>query len=272
MKQAAENREQIAKNREQTTDILVVKNLYSGYNGIDVIKDISLSASRGEVLAVIGPNGCGKTTLLKTLARLLPYRGSITLEGKEISSLSRKNLAKKIALLAQTSGIYFPYSVYDTCSLGRFPHSSSILKGLSVEDEEMIRQVLVKLELWDIKDNLINELSGGQLQRVFLARTIVQNPELILLDEPTNHLDLKHQVELLEYLSLWAKENNRAVVAVLHDLNLARRYAHRAVLLCQGILVSQGDCDAVLSGELLQETYGLDIKAFMLESLRKWQG
>jgi iron complex transport system ATP-binding protein len=251
--------------------MLDVKNLFSGYNGIDIIRDINFSAQRGEILALIGPNGCGKTTLLKTLARLLPYKGSINLEGREISGLSRKSLSQKVALLAQTAGIYFPYTVYDTVALGRFAYSSSILKSFSTDDREIIRGILEKLELWDIKDNLINELSGGQLQRVFLARTMVQNPNLILLDEPTNHLDLKHQIELLEYLSIWAKENNRAVIAVLHDLNMARRFAGRAFLLRQGLLVSSGMCDSVLSGEILKETYGLDIKAFMLESLRKWQ-
>ena len=251
--------------------MLDVKSLSSGYNGIDVIKDISFSAQRGEILAVIGPNGCGKTTLLKTLARLLPYKGAVTLEDREISDLSRKSLAQKVALLAQTAGIYFPYTVYDTAALGRFAYSSSILKGLSADDREIIRGILEKLELWDIKDSLINELSGGQLQRVFLARAMVQNPDLILLDEPTNHLDLKHQIELLEYLSLWAKENNRTVIAVLHDLNMARRFAGRAFLLSRGFLVSSGMCDSVLSGEILKETYGLDIKAFMLESLGKWR-
>ena len=220
---------------------------------------------------MIGPNGCGKTTLLKTLARLLPYRGSVLLEQTEITSISRKNLAQKIALLAQTGGIYFPYSVYDTAALGRFPHSTSLFKNLSAKDHEITRRVLEKLGLWEVNNRLINELSGGQLQRVFLARTLAQDPELILLDEPTNHLDLKHQIELLEYLSLWVKENNRAVIAVLHDLNLACRYADNIALMADGLIVSCGKCENVLSGELLKKTYGIDIKAFMLESLAKWQ-
>jgi iron complex transport system ATP-binding protein len=250
--------------------MLDVKNLFSGYGGIDIIKDISFSVRRGEVLAVIGPNGSGKTTLLKTLNRLLPYRGSIILEGREISTLSKKKLAQKTGLLAQSMGIYFPYSVYDTAALGRYPHSVSFLKGLSASDNEIIQEILEKLELWDVKDKLINELSGGQLQRVFLARTLIQNPDLILLDEPTNHLDLKHQVELLEYLSRWAKENNRSVIAVLHDLNLTRRFADTAILLDKGITVSGGKCDSVLSGEVLHTAYGIDIERFMLDSLKKW--
>jgi iron complex transport system ATP-binding protein len=184
---------------------------------------------------------------------------------------SRKALAQKIGLLAQSAGVYFPYTVYDTAALGRFPHSSSFLKGFSADDKEIIRDVLEKLELWDVKDSLINELSGGQFQRVFLARTLVQNPDLILLDEPTNHLDLKHQLELLEYLSLWAKNHNRAVIAVLHDLNLTRRFADTAILLDRGEPLSSGKCDSVLSGETLRTAYGIDIKRFMLDSLQKWQ-
>ena len=251
--------------------MLEAKNLSSGYGGADIIRGINLAAIRGQTLAIIGPNGCGKTTLLKTLARLLKYKGEIFLEGREISNFQRKNLAQKIALLSQSSGIYFPYTVYDTASLGRYPHSSSLLKNLTKEDDNIIHHILGKLDLLEIKDRLINELSGGQLQRVFLARTLVQNTDLILLDEPTNHLDLKHQVELLDYLSMWAKENNRAVIAVLHDLNLARRFAETAALMCSGQLVSSGTCEEVLSDNKLTEVYGLDIKAFMLESLKKWQ-
>ncbi|MCL2479358.1 MAG: ABC transporter ATP-binding protein [Treponema sp.] len=251
--------------------MLEVKNLYSGYNGTDIIRDISFQARGAEILAIIGPNGCGKTTLLKTLAKLLPYRGSVTLDQAEISAIPRKKLARKIALLVQTNGIYFPYSVYDTAALGRYSHSSSMFKNLNADDQEIIRGVLEKLGLWDIRDKMINELSGGQLQRVFLARTLVQNPDLILLDEPTNHLDLKHQIELLEYLSRWARENQRAVIAVLHDLNLANSFADNAILMAEGRLISYGKCSAVLSGGLLQEIYGLDIRSFMIDSLEKWK-
>jgi iron complex transport system ATP-binding protein len=111
--------------------VLEIKNLYAGYNGVDIIHDISLRAQRGEVLAVIGPNGCGKTTLLKAVARLLSYRGAITLEGKELSSFTRKAMARKIALMGQSAQIYFPYTVYDTVSLGRYPYSGGFLKSVS---------------------------------------------------------------------------------------------------------------------------------------------
>jgi iron complex transport system ATP-binding protein len=251
--------------------MLEIKNLCAGYNGVDIIHGINLRALRGEVLAVIGPNGCGKTTLLKAVARLLSYRGAITLEGKELASFTRKAMARKIALMGQSAQIYFPYTVYDTVSLGRYPYSGGFLKSLSQEDAGVVNRVIERLELSDVRHRMITELSGGQLQRVFLARTLAQDPDLILLDEPTNHLDLKHQVELLEYLSLWAKENSKAVVAVLHDLNLARRFGHSAALIGNGALVSAGKPEAVLNGATLREIYGIDIKAFMIESLERWR-
>jgi iron complex transport system ATP-binding protein len=251
--------------------VLEIKNVYSGYKGIDVIRDITLSAGRGEVLCIVGPNGCGKTTLLKSIAHILPYRGSILMDSQEVSSFSRKDLAKRIALLGQTSELYFPYSVYDAIALGRYAHARGFLKTLSGEDAELITDTIKKLELYDEKDRMINELSGGQLQRVFLARTLVQNPDLILLDEPTNHLDLKHQVELLRYLVAWAKENNKTVIGVFHDLNLVHHFGDTAAVMGGGKLVAFGRPEAALDGETLRETYGLDIRKFMLESLENWK-
>jgi iron complex transport system ATP-binding protein len=251
--------------------MLAIKNLYGGYKGRDVVHDISFSVDRGEILCLLGPNGCGKTTLLKSIVRIIPCRGSVTINSREISEFSRKELAKKIAFLGQTSEIYFPYSVYDTVALGRYAHSSGFLRGFSGEDERMITVILKKLELYDEKDRMINELSGGQLQRVFLARTLVQDPDIILLDEPTNHLDLKHQVELLGYLKNWAAENNKIVIGVLHDLNLVHNFGDTAALLDRGRLTALGRPEAVFDGETLLKTYGIDIRAFMLQSLENWK-
>ncbi|GHV77666.1 iron ABC transporter [Spirochaetia bacterium] len=251
--------------------MLEIKSLYSGYNGTDVIRDISFTVDKGEVFFIVGPNGCGKTTLLKSIANILSYRGTVTLDGRETASFSRKNLAKKIALMSQTSEIYFPYSVYDTVSLGRYAYSQGFMRNLSDTDTEIIETAIKRLGLADVRDRMINELSGGQLQRVFLARTLAQNPDIILLDEPTNHLDLKHQVELLHYLISWAKENNKTVIGVLHDLNLARSFADTAAIMSEGKLVAQGNPETVLSGETLKTVYDMDIRAFMLESLENWR-
>ena len=252
--------------------MIEIKDVYAGYGYGDIIKGISLRAERGEKLCVLGPNGCGKSTLLKSIARLIQYRGTITLEGDDIAALPRKELAKKIALLGQSAQVYFPYTVYETVSLGRYAYAEGFLKNLSAADKGIIEDTLKKLDLWSIRDSIIDELSGCQLQRVYLARALAQDPDLMLLDEPTNHLDLKHQVELLEYISLWAKDKRKTVIAVLHDLNLVHRFADTAVLMKKGELVSSGKCESIFSGKTLEDVYGLDIRTFMLRSLEKWRG
>jgi iron complex transport system ATP-binding protein len=251
--------------------MLEVKDLSAGYGGGDVIKGISFKAGQGECLCILGPNGSGKSTVLRAIARIIDYRGTIALESGDVRCFSRKELAKKIALLGQNSQIFFPYTVYETVSLGRYPYTAGILKNLSCEDMAVIEDVMRKLDIWDIKNRMIDELSGGQLQRVFLAKTLAQTPDIILLDEPTNHLDLKNQIELMRYLKLWVKENNKTLIGVFHDLNLVQHFGDTAVLLNGGTLADCGDAGKVLNSETLKAVYGMDIRAFMRESMEKWQ-
>ncbi|MDR3019342.1 MAG: ABC transporter ATP-binding protein [Treponema sp.] len=270
--------------------MLEVRNLSAGYNSADVIRNISFTVHKGESLCVLGPNGCGKSTLLKAIARIIDHRGAVLLSGDnspngiDIASLPRKELAKKIALLGQTAQVFFPYTVYETVSMGRYAHSQgllSVLKDYPAGDKAIIQDVLKKLDLWDIKERMINELSGGTLQRVFLARTLAQTPDLILLDEPANHLDLKHQIELLDFLKSWVKENNTILIGVFHDLNLARNFGNTAILLnahvndpqtdTQTTIAAHGKIDNVLNSEVINEVYGTDIHGFMRKALEKWR-
>lgn len=251
--------------------MLEVKNLYCGYNGVDIIKDVSFRVDRGENICIVGPNGCGKSTLLKAISNLIPFKGSVLLDGNDTKSLKRKDLAIKIALMTQSSNILFPYSIYDTVALGRYAHLNGVFSRLNKKDEEIINNSLAKVGLLDIKDKLINELSGGQLQRVFLARAFAQDPDVILLDEPTNHLDLRYQIEMLDYLKVWAKENNKIVVAVLHDLNLVQNFGDKVLMLKDGVIKNNGNTREVLNGSDLEEVYGIDIKAFMIKTLEKWK-
>jgi iron complex transport system ATP-binding protein len=250
--------------------MLVCENVFSGYGGVDVIKDIGFTAENGELVCVIGANGCGKSTLLKSLAALLPYRGSVRVDGSEVSSLSRKKLAKKITLLSQMSQVYFSYTVYETVALSRYVYATTFFKTLSAQDRAVVDTVLGELALLPVKNKKLDELSGGQLQRVFLARALAQEPDIILLDEPTNHLDLKHQIELLEYLSAWVKSKNKIVIGVLHDLNLAYTFFEKAVLLKDGLLCETGKTSELFTGENLKNIYDIDVRAFMLRSLQKW--
>jgi iron complex transport system ATP-binding protein len=261
--------------------MLEIKDLFAGYGTAkssgtakknnDIIHNINLKVQKGESLCILGPNGSGKSTLLKAIARIINYRGLITLNDIDIASLSRKELAKKIALLGQTSQMFFPYTVYETVSMGRYAWSQGFMKNLSTEDISAIDNTAKQLDIWDIKNHMIDELSGGTLQRVFLAKTLTQTPDLILLDEPANHLDLKHQLDLLKFIKSWVNENNKIAIGVFHDLNLARLFGDTAVVLNNGYVAASRTATEVMNNDTLQEVYGIDVRTFMLEALKKWQ-
>jgi len=250
--------------------MLKVEKLFSGYNGTDVIFNIDFNVEKGESLCILGPNGCGKSTLLKSLARIIDYRGSILIDDNDISKLPRRKLAKKISLLSQSAQIYFPYTVYDTVLMGRYAHSSGLFGTPDKEDKSITEEILNKLDIWEIKDRMIDELSGGTIQRVFLARTLAQASDVILLDEPSNHLDLKHQIEVLEFLKTWIKEKNKILVSVFHDLNLARQFSDSAVILLDGKIALKGNINEALNSDVLSKAFGIDIRKFMKDSLEKW--
>lgn len=251
--------------------MLEIRDVRCGYDDKEIVKGVSFNVKRGNNLCIVGPNGCGKSTLLKSIANLLDYKGNIKLDSKEISKLNRKDLAKNVALMTQASNIYFPYTVYETVALGRYAHLKGVFSRINKEDDEIILKSITNVGLIDIKDKLISELSGGQLQRVYLARAFAQDPDVILLDEPTNHLDLKCQIEILDYLNRWTKENNKIVVAVLHDLNLVQTFGEKVVMMNNGKIISSGTAKEVLSRENLKEVYGVDVKGFMIDALEKWK-
>jgi iron complex transport system ATP-binding protein len=251
--------------------MLEASGLYAGYGGEDVIRNISFNAGRGECLCILGPNGCGKSTLLKAIARIIGCRGGVKLAGRELASFPRKELAKKLAFLGQAAQVYFPYTVRETVALGRYAYGEGFFKSPSREDDDIISKTMQILEIENIQNRMIDEISGGQLQRVFLAKTLAQNPELILLDEPTNHLDLKNQIDLLMFLKSWVRQNNRTLVSVLHDLNLARQFADTALLMNNGGIAAYGPVEQTLNSETLKAVYGFDVRRFMTDSLEKWR-
>ena len=254
-----------------TSVMIEVKNLSAGYNGVDVIRNISFRAEKGESLCILGPNSSGKSTLLKSIARIIDYRGQVLLEGRDAALFSRREFAKKTAMLSQSIQVFFPYTVYETVSMGRFAYSQGFMKNLSAEDKTITEDILKKLDIWDIRERMIDELSGGTLQRVFLARTLAQTPQIILLDEPANHLDLKHQIELLDFLKVWVKENDKTLIGVFHDFNLARRFGDTAVVLNNGTTASAGNIEDVLKSKTFNDAFGIDVRSYMLGSFEKWK-
>ncbi len=252
--------------------MLEVNGLCAGYDGTDVLHDVSFAVSPGENLCILGPNGCGKTTLLKAVAGLLPFKGEIRLGGQDLRRMKRRDIAARIAVMSQTSGIYFSYTVRETVMLGRYQHMKhGLFTAASAADREVVEQCLAATGLADLQDRQIDTLSGGQLQRVFLARTLAQQPQIILLDEPTNHLDLKHQVELIDYLKEWSRADGHAVIGVLHDVNLALRLSDHLLFLRDGRTAGMGKADELLTAGFLQAVYDMDVAGYMKTSLQQWE-
>jgi len=254
----------------------------TGTTGRDVLKGVSFDLRAGERLCVIGPNGCGKTTLLRTLAGTLPYRGNLTLtlqdplsprhgERAERRELDAKTAARETGLLAQLSSTWFPFTVRDTVTLGRYARQAGRWSTRpSALDRERVDGAMARCGIADLAARHLSELSGGQLQRVFLARALAQEPSILLLDEPTNHLDLRFQLELLGLIGEWSSQPGKAAIGVFHDLSLALRLADTVLLLADGKVADYGPAEAVLKGAEINRVYGLDVRAALRDLFQAW--
>ena len=251
--------------------MLKVEHLTCGYGGAPVVKDLSFEVPAGGRLCILGPNGCGKTTLLRALAGLLPHEGKVTAEGRDLAAMDRRQLARTVALLSQISSVYFSYTVDETVLMGRDAHQTGgAFSGPGPEDRAIALECMERTGVADLRDRQVTELSGGQLQRVFLARTFAQQPRIILLDEPTNHLDLKYQVELVQELKAWAAGEGRCVVGVLHDVNLALDLADLFLLMEEGRARYFGPA-AEFDPAALNRVYQMDVGGYMRRSLQRWE-
>ena len=251
--------------------MLELKNVSAGYGKTDVLHDISCTFSEGSCWCILGPNGCGKTTLLRVMAGLLPHSGQVLLDGQEISTRKRRELAGRVALMSQINTVYFPYTVYDAVMLGRYQHmKGSLLGSPSREDRESVERCLEYTDLSDLRGRMLNELSGGQLQRVFLARAMAQEPVTLLLDEPTNHLDIRNQVELADYLHHWCEDGKHTVIGVIHDINLALRLSQNVLIMRDGRIMRKGNFSAIADSEFLYSIYGMDLLGYMREASKLW--
>ncbi|MCL2573508.1 MAG: ABC transporter ATP-binding protein [Defluviitaleaceae bacterium] len=247
--------------------MLKLLNIHAGYDGMDALHNISFELPRGKNLAIVGPNGCGKSTLLKVISGLMPHRGEVYIDDENTADMKPRNRAVKVALLGQVSPVYFAYSVYDTVMMGRYSHMQGMFGTPSKIDKEIAENCIATVGMWGEREKSINALSGGQLQRVFLARTLAQDPQIVLLDEPTNHLDLKFQLELIDYLKDWASKQNRSIIGVLHDINLAMRLCDNIMLMKAGKVVAMGN----ITADALEVVYDMDVAGVMRETYETWQ-
>lgn len=252
--------------------MLQIEHLTCGYGGAPVVRDVSFAVPEGGRLCVLGPNGSGKTTLLRAIAGLLPYTGAITAGGQALNGLPPRRRARAVALMSQFSAAGFDYTVYETVMLGRYAHREGAFWAPDSDaDRTAVRESLQRTDTWALRERYVTELSGGQLQRVMLARAFAQAPQVLLLDEPANHLDLRCQAELSASVRAWAAEApGRCAVAVLHDVNLALELADRVLLLQNGAVRWQGPA-AALDTAALDEVYGMDVRGYMQKALARWQ-
>ena len=237
------------------TPLLEADTVSFGYGARQVLRTVSLTLLPGEILGVIGPNGSGKTTLVRLLSGVLaPSAGTVRLAGRPLTAYRRREVARRLAVVPQDPTIDFPFTALEVVLMGRAPHLSA-LAFPRARDLAIAREAMARLEVAEVEGRPLDRLSGGERQRVLLARALAQEPEVLLLDEPTTHLDLRHQAGIHDVVRALARERGRAVVSVLHDLNLAALFCDRLMLLAGGVVVGQGSPEAVLTVDALQQAY-----------------
>lgn len=236
--------------------MLSIDGLFFSYKNTNILEDIEIDLHQGEILSIVGPNGTGKTTLLKCIAGIeKPERGTILIDGKDASGMKRMAHARCIGYVPQSSPSKFPIAVFDAVLMGRRPY---IAWKPSKKDLQMVADILKSMDLEDIALRDFDELSGGQKQKVLLARAVAQDTDYLLLDEPTSNLDLKHQMEVLEMISSMVKKNGVAAILAMHDLNLASRFCDRMVMLDRGKIFCSGEPRQVLTVENIRSVYGVE--------------
>ena len=240
-------------------------------DGQVIVDDLSFALEAGQWLMLVGPNGAGKSTLIRAIAQGVPCTGSITLDGKSIRAYRPAQLARRIGVLTQQHSVGYAYSVEEVVSLGRYAHASGFLSGGDAEGKARVEEALELTGLAHLRRASVLTLSGGELQRTFLAQVFAQNPQILILDEPANHLDLVYQKHIFSLIGEWLKTPGRAVMSVVHDLSLARRYGTHAVLMDHGHSVAQGTILETLISENLQAVYGMDVCGWMREMYAQWQ-
>ncbi|MBX4267685.1 ABC transporter ATP-binding protein [Clostridium estertheticum] len=234
------------------------ENLSISYGDSDIVKDLNLNIPKGKITTIIGSNGCGKSTILKTIARILkPKNGIIYINGNDIQGLSSKAIAKKMAVLPQSPEAPNGLTVGELVAYGRFPHQSGFGK-LMAKDKEKIDWALKIIKMEEFKDRPIESLSGGQRQRVWIAMTLAQETEILLLDEPTTYLDLAHQLEILQLLDDLNKLHGQTIVMVIHDLNNAARFADYMVGIKDGNIVCSGTPREIMTNDNLKKIFNID--------------
>ncbi len=239
-----------------------VKELCFNYGTDNILNHINFIIESGSFVSILGPNGSGKTTLLKNICNLLkPHKGYIYIEDKDVKGIKYKDLAKTLGVVHQANNISFDFTVHDVVLMGRFAHQKRF-KSETQHDLDVVRNAMKETETWGFRDKSINEISGGERQRVVMARALAQEPKILLLDEPISQLDIKHQINILSLCKRLNKQKNITIVTTLHDINLAGEYSDYILLLDNGNIRALDVPEKVLTSENIESVYGIKVKLF----------
>ena len=251
--------------------MLRAENVTVRYGEHVVVDNLSFHLKEGQWLMLAGPNGAGKSTLIHAVSQGVQYAGNIFLEGKNIRRFRPVQLAQKVGVLSQKNNVGYSYTVEEVVSLGRYAHSRGFLANKDDRGEQLVENALQLTGLSGLRHMSVLNLSGGELQRTFLAQVFAQNPDILILDEPANHLDLVYQKHIFSLIQEWLRHSGRAVVSVVHDLSLAKRYGTHGVLMHKGKSIAQGELGDVFTPENLQSVYDMDVYAWMRDMLGQWK-
>jgi iron complex transport system ATP-binding protein len=252
--------------------MLDVKNLTVQYGSLKIVDDVSFHVKPQEWLMVVGPNGAGKSTVVSAIAQGVPYSGKVMIGEHDIAKMKPKAAAAHFGVLTQNHAVGYSFSVEEVVRLGRYAFSKGMFSPRDKENEDKIEKAIQMTGMEPFRKQSVLTLSGGELQRTFLAQLLAQDPQLLILDEPTNHLDLVYQKQIFELIQNWIKDTGRAVMSVVHDLSLAKAYGTHALLLDRGRAVSCGETAEVLTSAHLNTVYSMDVTAWMRQMLSQWDG
>jgi iron complex transport system ATP-binding protein len=238
--------------------VLTIDDIDCSYGSVNVLKDVHFAVKNGEFLGILGPNGSGKTTLLRSISRVLkPQKGVILIDKKDIYGMKSVDVAKQLAVVPQSTPVTFDFTSLEVVLMGRNPHMPRF-KMESKKDLAIARNSMELTRTWEFADRPVTELSGGEMQRVIIARALTQEPKILLLDEPTTHLDISNQLEIMDLIKHLCETKKLLIVAVFHDFNLAARYCDSIILLNDGKIVAVGKSDETLTSENVRKVFGVD--------------
>ena len=255
---------------KQKCTLFKSENITVKISNLTLVNEVSFEVNENDKLIIIGPNGAGKSTLIRALAQGLPYKGKAYLRGKDLAKMKQIEIARSIGVLAQSHNINYSFTVEEIVSLGRYAYSQGLLMK-NKDDKQYIEEALEMTGLSDKRNQSVLTLSGGEIQRTFLAQVFAQNPEILILDEPTNHLDIQYQKQVFELIEKWMKNNGKSVIAVVHDLSLASFFGNQFLLMNKGNVIAEGTDKEVLIPEKLNNVYGMNVCEWMNTLYNQWE-